>query len=135
MSPEVSCRPMLGPVRARGWRGSKPFCGLLDIGVPLEVSQKVGKREKRGMRGREKGNTHQPFWVVCVLTNGPDSIQIRIGFYIHHRFVIFQGRTRKDWCKLSMKNGRASITCGLVNHWYLMRTLGNCSETWAKDGY
>lgn len=68
MSPEVSCRPMFGPVRARGWRGSKPFCGLLDIGVPLEVSQKVGKRVKKRNEGEGK-RKHSPAFLSGLCTD------------------------------------------------------------------
>lgn len=86
MSPEVSCRPMLGPVRARGWRGSKPFCGLLDIGVPLEVSQKVGKRAKQRNEGGGKKETLTSLfeWFVYWRTDqilfrfGLDSIYITV---------------------------------------------------------
>lgn len=137
MSPEVSCRPMLGPVRAWGWRGSKPLCGLLDIGVPLEVSQKVGKRAKKRNEGEGK-RKHSPAFLSGLCTDERTRFYSDSDWILYTSllcFVIFQGRTRKDWCKLSMKNGRASITCGLANHWYLMRTLGNCSETRAKDGY
>ena len=84
ISPEVSCRPMLGPVRARGWRGSKPLCGFLDIGVPLEVSQKVGKRAKKEEWGGGKKET--------LTSSLLDSIQIRIRFYIRHSHVLLSSK-------------------------------------------
>lgn len=80
ISPEVSCRPMLGPVRPRGWRGSKPLCGFLDIGVPLDVSQKVGKGAKKRNEGEGK-RKHPPAFLSGLCTDkwirfGSDSIYI-----------------------------------------------------------
>jgi len=100
MSPEVSCRPMLGPVRAQGWRGSKPMFGCLDIGVPLEVSQKVGKRAKKRNEGAEK-RKHLPVFLSGLYTDErtrfySDSDSDRILYTSLVCFVIFQGRTRKD---------------------------------------
>lgn len=98
MSPEVSCRPMLGPVRAQGWRGSKPLCGFLDIGVPLEVSQKVGKRTKKRNEGEGK-RKHLPASLSGLCNDErtrfySDSDRILYTSFVC--FVIFQGRTRKD---------------------------------------
>lgn len=98
MSPEVSCRPMLGPVRARGWRGSKPLCGFLDTGVPLEVSQKVGKRAKKRNEGEGK-RKQSPAFLSGLCTDEWTrfySDSDRILYTSLACFVILQGRTRKD---------------------------------------